>query len=92
MSVKSFGIAGLHHFNPKSRHSSFIRVGYHSWNSKKTNTTTGARIKNNGVDVFYGVGADVKINKTMKYRVEFERMKMDKVDLDNFGVSLLFNF
>jgi hypothetical protein len=41
---------------------------------------------------FYGVGLDGKINETIKYRVEPERMNIGSIDMDNIGASLLFGF
>jgi hypothetical protein len=34
--------------------------------------------KTNSTDVMYGVGVDGKINDTIKYRVDFERTKVDE--------------
>ena len=62
------------------------------------NNNTGVSAKTDGTDVFYGVGVDVKINDNMKFRLEFERMKIDNNNIenigvmDNIGVGLLFDF
>ncbi|WP_143243187.1 autotransporter outer membrane beta-barrel domain-containing protein, partial [Bathymodiolus azoricus thioautotrophic gill symbiont] len=47
--------------------------------------------KFSGTDVIYGVGIDGKINDTIKYRVDFERIKADG-DIDSTGISMLYNF
>jgi hypothetical protein len=39
--------------------------------------------KTNSTDVMYGVGVDGKINDTIKYRVDFERTKVDDSNIDN---------
>jgi hypothetical protein len=36
--------------------------------------------------------SDGKINETIKYCVEFERMNLGDTDMDNIGASLLFGF
>jgi hypothetical protein len=46
-----------------------------------------------GNHAFYGIGIDGKINETIKYRVEFERMSLgDGDNMNNIGVGLLFGF
>ena len=47
--------------------------------------------KISGTDVIYGVGVDGKINDTIKYRVDFERIKSDD-DVDNIGISMFYSF
>ncbi|NYT28431.1 MAG: porin family protein [Candidatus Thiodubiliella endoseptemdiera] len=92
MSGTSLGLAGLYHFNPQVSYSPFVKLGWHFWDFKITNTTTGVSKNVNGDNEFYGVGVDGKINETMKYRVELERMKTDGNNLDNIGVALLVDF
>jgi outer membrane protein W len=92
MSGSSIGVAGLYHFNPQSDFSPFVKLGAHSWDAKVINNTTGDSAKTDGTDVFYGVGVDGKINDNMKFRLEFERMKIDSDDIENIGVGLLFDF
>lgn len=92
ISGSSIGVAGLYHFNQQADYSPFIKLGWHSWDSKAINTNAGVSAKGDGTDAFYAVGVDGKINETMKYRLEFERMKTDSDNLDNIGVGLLFDF
>jgi hypothetical protein len=92
LSGSSIGVAGLYHFNSQADYSPFVKLGYHSWDFELVNTDTGVSAKADGTDVFYGVGVDGKINETMKYRVEFERMKINSAEVDNIGVGLLVNF
>jgi hypothetical protein len=40
----------------------------------------------------YGVGVDGKINDTIKYRVDFERTKVDDSNIDNIGIGMLYSF
>ncbi len=92
MSGTSLGLAGLYHFNTQTDYSPFVKLGWHFWDLKATNTTIGVSKNVNGDNEFYGVGVDGKINETMKYRVELERMKADGDNLDNIGVALLVDF
>lgn len=94
ISGSSIGVAGLYHFNPQADFSPFIKLGVHSWDFDVNNNTGVLEEKADGTDVFYSVGVDGKINDTMKYRLEFERMKLEgnAVDIDNIGVGLLFDF
>jgi hypothetical protein len=92
MSGNSLSLSGVYHFNLKANHSPFVRLGWHSWDSKATNPTTGVIVNGDGYDGFYSIGVDGKINETMKYRAEFERMKIDSEYLENIGVGLLVDF
>ncbi|SMN12871.1 hypothetical protein BHECKSOX2_1370 [Bathymodiolus heckerae thiotrophic gill symbiont] len=89
-SGNSLGVAGLYYFNPQGDFSPFVKLGIHSWNSK--NKVGGKSVKDDGTDVLYAVGVDGKINETMKYRVEFERLKADSDYMNNIGVALLVGF
>jgi len=86
----SLGIAGLYYFVPQADYLPFVKLGFHSWNSKQEFGTRS--VKDDGTDVLYGVGVDGKINETMKYRVEFERLEGKHSDIDNIGVALLVDF
>ncbi len=100
VSGNSFGVAGLYHFNPQGSYSPFVKLGWHHLKAKITRVTTpttGAVVESNesesGNHEFYGVGVDGKINETIKYRVEYERMNVGEgSDVNNIGVSLLFGF
>ncbi|AYQ57543.1 hypothetical protein MS2017_1870 [Bathymodiolus thermophilus thioautotrophic gill symbiont] len=90
-SGNSFGVAGLYYFNSGEDFLPFVKLGFHSWDFKTTNTSTGVSSELDGTDIFYGIGVDGKINETMKYRVEFEKMDIDGDDMNNFGAVLLIN-
>jgi hypothetical protein len=90
LSGKSFGVAGLYHFNPQGSYSPFVKLGWHHWSFKEPGA--GESNSASGNHEFYGVGLDGKINETIKYRVEFERMNLGDTDMDNIGASLLFGF
>ncbi|CAC9456930.1 hypothetical protein BSPLISOX_2356 [uncultured Gammaproteobacteria bacterium] len=85
LSGKSFGVTGLYHFNPQGSYSPFVKLGWHHWSFKNQESESGNH-------EFYGVGLDGKINETIKYRVEPERMNIGSIDMDNIGASLLFGF
>ncbi|CAC9635811.1 porin family protein [bacterium endosymbiont of Bathymodiolus sp. 5 South] len=87
LSGKSFGVTGLYHFNPQGSYSPFVKLGWHHWSFKNKENVSAS-----GNHEFYGVGLDGKINETIKYRVEFERMNLGNTDMDNIGASLLFGF
>jgi hypothetical protein len=68
-----------------------VKLGWHHWSSKATNAVISA--SSSGNNEFYGAGLDGKINETIKYRVEFERMNVGEGDdMDNIGAGLLFGF
>jgi outer membrane protein W len=92
MAGKSIGVAGLYHFNPQGNYSPFVKLGWHYWDFKKTIRGDSGSDSADGNDAFFGVGVDGKINETIKYRVEFERVKTGDFDIDNIGASLLFGF
>ncbi|CAC9521222.1 hypothetical protein [uncultured Gammaproteobacteria bacterium] len=91
MSGKSLGVAGLYHFNPQGDYSPFVKLGWHYWDLDVTSPV--GSDSGDGNHAFYGIGIDGKINETIKYRVEFERMSLDDGDnMNNIGVGLLFGF
>ncbi len=90
MSGNSLSVDGLYRFNLQENYSPFVKLGWHSWDLKITNIITEINVNDNGDDEFYSVDIDGKINETMKYRVEFERMKINSDDVDDIG--LLFDF
>jgi hypothetical protein len=73
LSGKSFGVTGLYHFNPQGSYSPFVKLGWHHWSFKNQESESGNH-------EFYGVGLDGKINETIKYRVEPERMNIGSID------------
>jgi hypothetical protein len=75
-----------------SAYSPFVKLGWHYWDFKKTIRGDSGSDSADGNDAFFGVGVDGKINETIKYRVEFERVKTGDFDIDNIGASLLFGF
>jgi hypothetical protein len=90
MSGRSVGVAGLYYFEPQEEFSPFAKLGVHSWNTELKVTDLTEKVS--GTDVLYGLGADGKINDTVKYRVEFENLELDGVDFDVFSVGLLFDY
>jgi hypothetical protein len=93
MSGSSFVVSGLYHFIPKGAdYSPFIKFGYNSWRLKTTGSIFGVSKELNDTDFLYGVGLDGKINETMKYRVEFERIDAAVGNMDIVGAALLFGF
>ena len=91
MSGKSLGVAGLYHFNPQGDYSPFVKLGWHYWDLDVTSPV--GSDSGDGNHAFYGIGIDGKINETIKYRVEFERMSFgDGDNMKNIGVGLLFGF
>lgn len=98
-SGSSLGVAGLYYFTPQANFSPFVKLGWHFWDTKgqlAKGAVSFPVLDRDGNNEFYGVGVDGKINETMKYRVEFERMKIkddtDSNNVDNIGVGLLFDF
>ena len=92
VSGNSFGVAGLYHFNPQGSYSPFVKLGWHRHSFKLSSPATVVTYDGSGNHEFYGVGLDGKINETIKYRVELERMNIGSIDMDNIGASLLFGF
>jgi opacity protein-like surface antigen len=91
-SGRSIGVAGLYHLSPKEDYSGFVKLGIHSYKWDETSATSPASLSGNGTKLFYGIGLDGKISKTMKYRVEYEILKVDGDSVKNIGASILFDF
>ena len=106
LSGRSIDLSGLYYFAQSDSFEPFVKLGVSAWNSKSESsafqydnagvftTIAGATDfsnKDSGTDVIYGVGVDGKINDTIKYRVDFERIKSDD-DVDNIGISMFYSF
>jgi len=105
-SGRNIDLSGLYYFTQSDSFEPFVKLGVSAWNVKSEfsafqydnagvlTTIAGATDfsgKASGTDVIYGVGVDGKINDTIKYRVDFERIKADD-DIDNIGISMLYSF
>jgi hypothetical protein len=105
-SGRNIDLSGLYYFAQSDSFEPFVKLGVSAWNLKHKysafqydnadvlTTIAGATDfsgKDSGTDVIYGVGIDGKINDTIKYRVDFERIKADG-DIDNIGISMLYSF
>ncbi len=106
LSGRSIDLSGLYYFAQSDSFEPFVKLGVSAWNFKSESsafqydnagaltTIAGATAFSNkvsGTDVIYGVGIDGKINDTIKYRVDFERIKSDD-DVDNIGISMFYSF
>jgi len=105
-SGRSIDLSGLYYFAQSDSFEPFVKLGVSAWNLKAESSAfqydnagaltpiagaTASSNKVSGTDVIYGVGVDGKINDTIKYRVDFERIKADG-DIDSIGISMLYNF
>ena len=106
LSGRNIDLSGLYYFAQSDSFEPFVKLGVSAWNIKGESsafqydnagaltTIAGATDfsgKISGTDVIYGVGVDGKINDTIKYRVDFDRIKADD-DVDSIGISMLYNF
>jgi len=106
LSGRNIDLSGLYYFAQSDSFEPFVKLGVSAWNIKAESsafqydnagaltTIAGATDfsnKDSGTDVIYGVGVDGKINDTIKYRVDFERIKSDD-DVDNIGISMFYSF
>jgi outer membrane autotransporter protein len=107
VSGRSIGLSGLYYFAPSDSFEPFVKLGVSAWNMKAESSAfqydnagilteiAGATDFSNKVsdtNVVYGVGVDGKINDTIKYRVDFERTKVDDSNIDNIGIGMLYSF
>ncbi len=105
-SGRNIDLSGLYYFAQSDSFEPFVKLGVSAWNFKNERSAfqydnagaltpiagaTASSNKFSGTDVIYGVGVDGKINDTIKYRVDFERIKADD-DIDNIGISMLYSF
>ncbi|CAC9644821.1 outer membrane beta-barrel protein [bacterium endosymbiont of Bathymodiolus sp. 5 South] len=106
-SGRSISLSGLYYFAQSDSFEPFVKLGVSAWNMKgefsafqydnagvltEITGATDFSDKTNSTDVMYGVGVDGKINDTIKYRVDFERTKVDDSNIDNIGISMLYSF
>jgi opacity protein-like surface antigen len=87
--TNSTGISGSYQFLT-GRVKPFIKLGAHRW-SVKANSTTDS-LSENGFDLFYGAGVQVKVAGQLDIRAEFEQFKIDNDKIDVFSASIVRRF
>lgn len=88
----SFGVAGLYNFTPQYIISPFVKLGYHTWDWDLDVDGFAGSFSDDGNDLFYGVGVNIKVTDTISGRIEYERFELDEIEVHNTGASVVFNF
>lgn len=97
--MSSLGVSGLYHFNREGVFQPFVKLGFQQWDISANETSTAGNVsaKDDGFDIFYGVGLDVKVKDNISVRAEYEKFNLDsandstdKIYLATIG--LVYNF
>ena len=78
----SFGASGVYRFNTEEKFQPFVKLGLHRWEIDLNSTVTGFSDKDDGVDIFYGLGFDVVISESIALNFAYEIYDIDS-DLDS---------
>ncbi len=86
----SIGSSLLYYSPINDSGSVFAKIGFHSWDNDVS--SGGVTISNDGNNVLYGVGIDMKMINSISARLEFEALEFGNTNTGNFGLSIVYNF
>ncbi|MBL4763057.1 MAG: porin family protein [Gammaproteobacteria bacterium] len=94
VAATSIGAAGVYKFTTNSSVVPFAKLGLHRWEIDATVSggSSFASATDDGVDIFFGFGADVAVNEKISIRAEYESYDVDGDDVDNISIGLVANF
>lgn len=92
--AESIGASVLGVLPVNDRFQAFGRLGLHSWDVSATATSPSQRteIEDDGTDLFFGLGADIRLINQVALRIEAERYELDDDEVTSVGGSLLYQF
>lgn len=98
----TFSLAPVVHFPIGEDVSILAKAGFHSWESdvERTRGNRTELFSFDGTDIFYGVGAQLKLSENLGVRIEWERYEAEisigavsvSDSSDTFGVGLIYSF
>jgi len=93
-SATTIGIAAQFSFPLTPHISTFAKGGGHYWDRELdfSSATTSASESDDGIDFFYGFGAELQIAKNIAIRGEYENFTVNNEDADIISISSKYNF
>jgi len=70
----------------------FFKVGLHMWDGELKEDGFGLLEKNDGTDIFYGVGATMKVNQKVSFGARYNSYDMDGDDVTIFSLNAQLSF
>lgn len=94
VAATSIGAAGIYKLATNSSVVPFAKLGLHRWEIDTTvsGASSVATVSDDGVDIFFGLGADISITESMSIRAEYESYDVDGDDVDNISIGLIAHY
>ena len=91
---KSIGLSALVKLPVSEMINPFFKAGIHNWDAKSSisSSAVNASLDDDGTDMFYGIGMNVAVNKSLSVRGEFERFDFDGDDVDYLSFGMVYKF
>ena len=89
--IQSLYLASVYKFPVNYNLSFFVKVGFHIWRSESTVRVSGgdltATAEDDGQNYTYGLGLEYRLGDAISMAVEWQRLPLSSVDLDDFSLS-----
>ena len=92
--ARSAGLSGKFSYPVTNHFSPYAKLGLHYWQDEGSaaSAASGYNSDDDGVDLMFGLGFDVRLTDNLSARLEAERFKFDNDELDFISVGLQYNF
>ncbi len=70
----------------------FMKVGLHIWDAEISQDGFGVFAEDDGTDLFYGIGATMKVNQNLSLGARYNSYDMDGDDVTMFSLNALIGF
>jgi OmpA-OmpF porin, OOP family len=72
----------------------FGKIGFLAWEDKASDISGGIPFSDtiDGTDLSFGFGANWHLTKNVRFRLEWERFRVDKTDADLFSIGAVYKF
>jgi OmpA-OmpF porin, OOP family len=92
--AKSFGVSGVFKLFEEATVNPYLKAGVHRWDTKTIGKSVSGSdsVNDDGFDLFFGLGAEVKLSDSFFITAEYESYKIDsdKVDVASVGAKFTF--
>lgn len=92
--AKSFGVSGVFKLFEEATFNPYLKAGVHRWDTKVIgkSVSDSDSVNDDGFDLFFGLGAEVKLSDSFFLTAEYESYKIDsdKVAVASIGAKFAF--
>lgn len=89
--IQSLQMTSVFKFPVNYNLSFFMRIGFHIWQSESTARISGGdrtvTAEGDGQDYMYGLGLDYRLGDAVSMAVEWQRLPLNSMDMDDLSIS-----